>query len=101
MWIRSQNQKDYLDASGKTFSIYNENQIRMKYANSSVLLGEYSSCEKALKVLDKLRSQNDKWCSMTVFYSANQMSLSMSTVNNILETLKEVNTFEMPRDEDV
>ena len=47
MWIRSQNQENYLDASGKTFSIYNGNQIRMKYANSSVLLGEYSSSKKA------------------------------------------------------
>lgn len=46
MWIRSQNQENYLDASGKTFSIYSENQIRMKYANSSVLLGEYSSYKK-------------------------------------------------------
>lgn len=51
MWIRSQNQENYLDASGKTFSIYNGNQIRMKYANSSVLLGEYSSSKKAHNVL--------------------------------------------------
>ena len=101
MWIRSQDKNNYLDASGKTFAVYNGNQIRMKYANSSVLLGEYSSCERALKVLDKLQRQNNKWCSMTVFYSANQMSLSVSAVNNILTALEEINTFEMPHDEDV
>lgn len=101
MWIRSQNQKDYLDASGKTFSIYNENQIRMKYANSSVLLGEYSSYTKTLKVLDMLRKQNDKWHSMNVFYSGNNMGLSISSMNNVLSALEEINTFEMPQDEDV
>lgn len=31
----------------KDISIYNGNQIRMKYANSSVLLGEYSSSKKS------------------------------------------------------
>ena len=60
MWIRSQNQENYLDASGKTFSIYNGNQIRMKYANSSVLLGEYSSSKKAHNVLNKLRKQKER-----------------------------------------
>ena len=77
MWIRSQNQENYLDASGKTFSIYNGNQIRMKYANSSVLLGEYSSSKKAHNVLNKLRKQNDKWHSMNVFYSGNNMGLTI------------------------
>lgn len=101
MWIRSQNQENYLDASGKTFSIYNGNQIHLKYANSSVFLGKYSSYTKTLKVLDMLQKQNDKWHSITVFYSANQMSLSMSAVNNILTALEEINTFEMPQDEDV
>lgn len=101
MWIRSQNQMDYLDADGKTFSIYNGNQIRMKYANSSVLLGEYSSYTKTLKVLDMLRKQNDRWYSINVFYSGNNMSLSISSMNNILAALEETNTFEMPQDEDV
>ena len=41
MWIKSQNQENYLDASGKTFSIYNGNQIHLKYANSSIFLGKY------------------------------------------------------------
>lgn len=100
MWIRSQNQ-DYLDASGKTFSIYNGNQIRMKYANSSVLLGEYSSSKKAHNVLNKLRKQNDKWYSMNVFYSGNNMGLSISSMNNVLAALEETNTFEMPQDEDM
>lgn len=101
MWIRSQDQADYLDASGKTFSIYNGNEIRMKYANSSVLLGKYSSPKKAIDVLNKLRKQNDKWHSMTVFYSGNKMNLSVSSMNNILAALEEINTFEMPQDEDV
>ena len=103
MWIRSQNQENYLDASGKTFSIYNGNQIRMKYANSSVLLGEYSSSKKAHNVLNKLRKQNDKWHSMNVLYSGNNMSLtiSSSSMNNVLAALEETNTFEMQQDEDV
>lgn len=101
MWIRSQNQENYLDASGKTFSIYSGNQIRMKYANSSVLLGEYSSYKKAHNVLNKLRKQNDKWHSMNVFYSGNNMGLSISSMNNALAALEETNTFEMPQDEDV
>lgn len=49
MWIRSQNQENYLDASGKTFSIYNGNQIHLKYANSSIFLGKYSFIRKHLK----------------------------------------------------
>ena len=65
MWIRSQNQENYLDASGKTFSIYNGNQIRMN-----------------------------------VFYSGNNTVLSISSTNNVLATLEETNTFEMPQDED-
>ena len=38
MWIRSQNQENYLDASGKTFSIYNGNQIHLKYSLSFEIL---------------------------------------------------------------
>lgn len=101
MWIRSQNQENYLDASGKTFSIYNGNQIHLKYANSSIFLGKYSSYTKTLKVLDMLRKQNDKWYSMNVFYSCNNMGLSISSMNNVLAALEEINTFEMPQDEDV
>lgn len=101
MWIRSQNQENYLDASGKTFSIYNGNQIHLKYANSSIFLGKYSSYTKTLKVLDMLRKQNDKWHSMNVFYSSNNMGLTISSMNNVLAALEETNTFEMPQDEDV
>ena len=101
MWIRSQNQENYLDASGKTFSIYNGNQIHLKYANSSIFLGKYSSYTKTLKVLDMQRKQNDKWHSMNVFYSGNNMGLSISSMNNVLAALEEINTFEMPCDEDV
>ena len=101
MWIRSQDQANYLDAAGKTFSINNKNQIYLRYANSSILLGEYSSSEKVHNVLNKLRKQNDKWNSMNVFYSGNNMGLSISSMNNVLAALEETNTFEMPQDEDV
>ena len=56
---------------------------------------------KTLKVLDMLRKQNDKWHSMNVFYSCNNMGLSISSMNNVLAALEEINTFEMPQDEDV
>lgn len=49
MWIRSQNQENYLDASGKTFSIYNGNQIHLKYANSSIFLENIRLIRKHLK----------------------------------------------------
>lgn len=93
--------RKFLDASGKTFSIYNGNQIHLKYANSSIFLGKYSSYTKTLKVLDMLQKQNDKWHSMNVFYSCNNMGLSISSMNNVLAALEETNTFEMPQDEDV
>lgn len=48
-----------------------------------------------------LRKQNDKWHSMNVFYSCNNMGLSISSMNNVLAALEETNTFEMPQDEDV
>lgn len=101
MWIRSQDQANYLDAAGKTFSINNKNQIYLRYANSSILLGEYSSSEKALNVLNKLRKQNDEWHTFTVYYSNNKASLSISSINDTLTVLKRTNTFEMPKDEDV
>ena len=50
---------------------------------------------------NKLRKQNDKWHSMIVFYSCNNMGLSISSMNNVLAALEETNTFEMPQDEDV
>ena len=49
----------------------------------------------------KLRKQNDKWHSMNVFYSSNNMGLTISSMNNVLAALEETNTFEMPQDEDV
>lgn len=40
---------------------------------------------------------------MNVLYSGNNMSLtiSSSSMNNVLAALEEINTFEMPQDEDV
>ena len=62
----------------------------------------YALCtsKKAHNVLNKLRKQNDKWHSMNVFYSGNNTVLSISSTNNVLATLEETNTFEMPQDED-
>ena len=37
---------------------------------------------------------------MNVFYSGNNTVLSISSTNNVLATLEETNTFEMPQDED-
>lgn len=51
--------------------------------------------------MNKLRKQNDKWYSMNVFYSSNNMGLTISSMNNVLAALEETNTFEMPQDEDV
>ena len=63
----------------------------------------YALCtsKKAHNVLNKLRKQNDKWYSMNVFYSSNNMGLTISSMNNVLAALEETNTFEMPQDEDV
>ena len=38
---------------------------------------------------------------MNVFYSGNNMGLTISSMNNVLAVLEEINTFEMPQDEDV
>lgn len=70
-------------------------QIVLYYLENILLL------KKAHNVLNKLRKQNDKWHSMNVLYSGNNMSLTISSMNNVLATLEEINTFEMPQDEDV
>ena len=80
MWIRSQNQENYLDASGKTFSIYNGNQIHLKYANSSIFLGKYSSYTKTLKVLDMLRKQNDKSRKTIMIYLSTTITLNINII---------------------
>lgn len=70
-------------------------QIVLYYLENILLL------KKAHNVLNKLRKQNDKWHSMNVFYSGNNMGLTISSMNNVLAALEEINTFEMPQDEDV
>lgn len=52
MLIRSQDRTKLVDLAGKTISIDRANAIGITYANSNVLLGKYTSKEKALKVLD-------------------------------------------------
>ena len=52
MLIRSQDRTKLVDIAGKTIAIDRANAIGITYANSNVLLGKYTSKEKALKVLD-------------------------------------------------
>lgn len=52
MLIRSQDRTKLVDIVGKTIAIDRANAIGITYANSNVLLGKYTSKEKALKVLD-------------------------------------------------
>lgn len=52
MLIRSQDKTKLVDIAGKTIAIDRANTIGITYANSNVLLGKYTSKEKALKVLD-------------------------------------------------
>lgn len=54
MLIRSQDKTKLVDIAGKTLAISEAttHDIRIMYANSNVLLGKYTSKEKALKVLD-------------------------------------------------
>ena len=56
MWIRSQDKELLLNV--KTISVGKDNSIRCATDNSSLdilLLGEYSSKEKAMKVLDMIQ----------------------------------------------
>ena len=56
MWIRSQNQENYLDASGKTFSIYNENDrwhsMNVFYSGNNTVLS-ISSMNNVLAALEE------------------------------------------------
>ena len=55
MLIRSQDRTKFVDIAGKTISIDRANAIGITYANSNVLLGKYTSKEKAMKVLDMVQ----------------------------------------------
>ena len=55
MLIRSQDRTKLVDIAGKTISIDHANAIGITYANSNVLLGKYTSKEKAMKVLDMIQ----------------------------------------------
>lgn len=55
MLIRSQDKTKLVDLAGKTISIDRANAIGITYANSNVLLGKYTSKEKAMKVLDMVQ----------------------------------------------
>lgn len=55
MLIRSQDKTKLVHVEGKTISIDRANAIGITYANSSVLLGKYTSKEKAIKVLDMIQ----------------------------------------------
>ena len=78
MLIRSQDKTKLVDIAGKTIIIDRANAIGITYANSNVLLGKYTSKEKALKVLDL-----------------------MGQAYNNFEADFRYNVFQMPKDEEV
>lgn len=78
MLIRSQDKTKLVDIAGKTIIIDRANVIGITYANSNVLLGKYTSKEKALKVLDL-----------------------MGQAYNNFEAGFRCNVFQMPKDEKV
>lgn len=59
MWIRSQNKRLLMNVDTSDGMLINEYPdeclISLEYANTSFKLGEYSSKEKALKVLDEIQ----------------------------------------------
>lgn len=60
MWIRSQNKQILTNVDTSNGIMINEYPdeclISLEYANTSFKLGEYSSKEKALKVLDEIQT---------------------------------------------
>ncbi len=85
MLIRSQDRTKLVDIAGKTISIDHANAIGITYANSNVLLGKYTSKEKAMKVLDMIQEtyQQEK---TEIIYR---------------EGIYNIGTFQMPEDSEV
>ena len=85
MLIRSKDRTKLVDIAGKTISIDHANAIGITYANSNVLLGKYTSKEKAMKVLDMIQEtyQQEK---TEIIYR---------------EGIYNIGTFQMPEDSEV
>ena len=85
MLIRSQDKTKLVDIAGKTIAIDRANAIGITYANSNVLLGKYTSKEKAIKVLDMIQ-ETYKQQKTEIIYK---------------EGIYDIGTFQMPEDNEV
>ncbi len=85
MLIRSQDRTKLIDIAGKTIAIDRANAIGITYANSNVLLGKYTSKEKAIKVLDMIQ-ETYKQQKTEIIYR---------------EGIYDIGTFQMPEDNEV
>lgn len=86
MWIRSQDRKKLTEIHDVT--IYHDKQI---WAGCS-FIGEYSTEEKALKVLDEIQ----KYIGRERFYSTTKGISEQQSIS-----IENTNVFKMPQDEDV
>ena len=90
MWIRSQDKKILKKAkmiwSNKTSSTYYGDKRFLVQCDEEILLGQYSTEEKALKVLDMIQS-------------AIQRGKLSRHSNEYIE--ENINVFQMPQDEEV
>ena len=56
MWIRSQTKEDLIDCNEFCITYNAYNPIEYRIRGNDLIVGKYSTKEKALKVLDKLES---------------------------------------------
>lgn len=96
MWIRSQRKKSLLE----TKSIYidcndNKNILCDDSSNTTIVIGVYSSYEKALKVLDMIVNYIDSGGRMFVT-EQHKTDFGMSAVYE-----KKLGVFQMPKDDEV
>lgn len=85
MLIRSQDRTKLVDIAGKTISIDHANAIGITYANSNVLLGKYTSKEKAMKILDIIQKIYKQEITEIIYR----------------EGIYDTGTFQMPKDSEV
>ena len=85
MLIRSQDRTKLVDIAGKTIAIDRANAIGIMYANSNVLLGKYTSKEKAIKVLDMIQETYKQQKTEMIYR----------------EWIYDIRTFQMPEDSEV
>ena len=85
MLIRSQDRTKLVDIAGKTIAIDRANAIGIMYANSNVLLGKYTSKEKAIKVLDMIQETYKQQKTEMIYR----------------EGIYDIITFQMPEDNEV